>query len=131
MRREVDITIAEAGRDQGKVFHLTEMPALQAEKWAMRALFALAQSGVEVSPDLLSGGMASIAVLGVQALLNTKFSDAEPLLDEMLDCVQIKEAVATRKLFPGDVEEVRTYLTLRREVLKLHVGFSSAGAQSK
>ena len=131
MRKTLDITIDAEGRDKGKTFHLTEMPAWQAEKWATKALFLLARSGVDVPPDILSGGMQTIAVMGLQALLSVKFEDAEPLLDEMLACIQIQEQAIMRPLTKDDIEEIATYGTLRWEVLKLHVGFSSAGARSK
>jgi len=123
-RKTLDVTIDKEGRDKGKTFVLTEMPARAAEKWATKALFALARSGVELSPDLLKGGMNSIAILGLQGLLNIKFEDAEPLLDEMLTCIQIKEPNTVRSLTPDDIEEIQTLFTLRGEVLKLHVGFS-------
>ena len=41
-------TVQDEGRDNGKVFVLTEMPASRAESWAMRALLALMANGVEV-----------------------------------------------------------------------------------
>ena len=41
-------TVTDEGRDNGKVFVLTEMPASRAESWAMRALLALMAGGVEV-----------------------------------------------------------------------------------
>ena len=45
MARKVEyITIDQEGRDQGKTFKITEMPALKAEKWATRAFLALAAS---------------------------------------------------------------------------------------
>jgi hypothetical protein len=131
MRKEIDVTIADEGRDKGKVFHIIEMPALRAEKWATKALFALAQAGVDLPADLLTGGMSGIAILGIQALLNVKYQVAEPLIDEMMTCVQIKEAHITRPLTQDDIEETRTFFTLRGEVLKLHVGFSTAGGAPK
>lgn len=134
MRKEVDWT-ASHERDAGKVFHLTEMPAMQAEKWAMRALFAIARAGVEVG-DVVDGtaGMQGIALLGVQALLRMNFADAEPLLDEMLQCVTIKpdpnNRMIVRPLDAFDIEEVQTLLSLRNEVIRLHTGFSLADAGS-
>lgn len=136
MRKEIDVTITDGGsvevnRDFGKTFHLTEMPAMVAEKWATKALFALAQSGVDINPGLLNAGMNGLAVIGIQALLNVKFEAAEPLLDQMMACVKIKEPSITRALTPDDIEEVKTFFTLRGEVLKLHLGFFTAGDPSK
>ena len=47
-RTTANYTVTEEGRDQGKVFVRTEMPASRAESWAMRALLALMAGGVEV-----------------------------------------------------------------------------------
>lgn len=136
MRKEVDYIIAHEGRDKGKVFHLTEMPAMKAEKWAMRALFAVARSGVDIG-EALDGtsGMQGIALVGMQALFRMDFVDAEPLLDEMLQCVTVKpdpnNPMLVRALFETDIEEVSTLLSIRDEVLRLHTGFSLADAASK
>lgn len=132
MRKTADITISEAGsRDAGKTFRITEMPAARAEKWAMRALLALAKSGADLPIDAASGGMQAIAYFGLQALTSLSFADAEPLLDEMMGCVQIVEKAITRPLTDDDIEEVRTRMQLRKAILELHVGFSLADAQSK
>lgn len=135
MRKEIDVTITdgtpETNRDFGKTFHLTEMPAWQVEKWSTKILFHLAQSGVEVPPGFLSGGLAAITVLGIQVIRFVKYSDAEPLLDEMMSCIQIKEAAVTRKLTPSDIEEAWTFSKLRGEVLELHNGFFPEGSPSK
>ena len=40
-RKTKIVTIAAEGRDYGKSYLLTEMPALKAEKWATRAMMAL------------------------------------------------------------------------------------------
>lgn len=125
MRKELDITITEEGRDHGKVFHIREMPASQAEKWAMRALLAVAKSGVDMPDDLASGGMRGIALVGIQAVLRMNFEEAEPLLDEMMECVSMKPSLTVvRALIEDDIEEVATRIRLRQEVLQLHTGFS-------
>ena len=38
------------GRDSDRVYRITEMSALKAEKWALRALWGIAGAGVEI-PD--------------------------------------------------------------------------------
>lgn len=124
MRKTVDVAITEDGRDKGKVFLLTEMSAMKAEKWAARALLIAAQSGADIGN--VRAGMAGIAIMGISTVLGAKFADVEPLLDEMLTCVQIKEPVITRALTTDDIEEVATIVKLRAEVLTLHLGFSIA-----
>lgn len=123
------------GRDAGKFFLLTEMPAMATEKWAMRAFLALARSGVEVPDDIRSAGIAGMAAMGFQALNRLNYEDIEPLLDEMMQCVQIcrdpQHKDVGSALLPDDIEDVSTILTLRAEVFALHVGFSWADALSK
>lgn len=133
MRKTMDYTVSDAGRDQGKVFQIMEMPARQAEKWAMRALCLVGRAGIDL-PDVPAGGMEVLARLGIQALFKVDFDAAEPLLDEMMECVRIKPDARNpnliRPLIDDDIEEVATRLKLRMEVLNLHVGFSTGGIQS-
>lgn len=131
MRKEIDITISDEGRDLGKVFHIREMPASQAEKWAMRALMAVGKSGIDIGEGFAAGGMKNVAILGVYALVRMNFGDAEPLLDELMDCVSIKPSpTIARKLIEDDVEEVATRIKLKQAVLELHTGFSFGGSLS-
>lgn len=137
MRKEQVITIpAEGKRDAGKKFHLQEMPAMQAEAWATRALLALAASGVDLPENFMSMGLAGMAVVGVKALGGVEYERAKPLLDEMLACVSImpddRHPEVRRKLMEDDIEEVATLMLLRKEILNLHVDFfTDAGLLSK
>lgn len=134
MRKELDITITERGRDQGKTYHLKEMPASRAEKWAMRALMAVARSGIDLPDNFAEGGMQSVAILGIQAITRINFDDAEPLLDEMMECITFKpdpkNPAIVRPLIEDDIEEIRTRIKLREEIIKLHVDFLPAADQS-
>ena len=134
-RRKADVVIDDDNsRDNGKVFVLTEMPAARSEKWAMRALLALQRAGVEIPDDAVQNGMARIAGVGIDALGRLSFHEVEYLLDEMFECIQIKpdpKLSAVRDLIEDDIEEVKTRILLRKEVLELHLGFSLAGNRSK
>lgn len=134
-RKVATIVIDSEGRDCGKVFQLREMPAMQAERWAMRALLALAKSGVEIPENIANAGLAGVAALGLKAFGGLDFADAEPLLIEMMSCVQIipdpAKPQVVRFLVDDDIEEVATLLKLRAEVFSLHTGFSIPGAPSK
>lgn len=132
-RRTATVTVAAPGRDQGKVFELTEMSAAQAEDWALRAFLALARSGVEIPEDVEASGFAGIASLGLRAFGGMTHADAKPLMDEMFSsCVQHvpnpQQPLVRRGLVDDDTEEVGTRLWLRGEVLKLHVDFSVVAA---
>ena len=133
MRRTKTVTITAQNRDHGKNFLLTEMPAARAEKWAARAFLALAKSGVELPDSTTTNGMAGFATVGFEAIGKLDWADAEPLLDEMMTCVQIVPSPnIVRALVPGadDIEEVSTLFTLRKELLELHLGFSLAASPS-
>lgn len=124
-----------------KVFELREMPADQAERWATRAILALAAAGSRMPEGFLeAGGMAglelslkNLVLTGVQAVQGLRYADIEPLLDEMKPCISFVPPphgqVPAQPIFPGEdsqIEEVSTWYTLRYELLQLHLGFSLA-----
>lgn len=126
MKKIARVTITAKGRDEGKTFLLTEMPAMQAEQWALRLLLALAKAGVEV-PE--GEGMAALAQTNFSPLIFGKidFKEAQVLLAEMMECVEIipdPKANLARKLYPEEIDEVATLFKLRMEVIALHTGFS-------
>lgn len=129
MRKTLTVRIdADGKRDAGKAFLLTEMPAMQVERWAIRALLALSKSEVSIPPDIARSGLAGIASLGLRAISRIPFHEAEPLLAEMMGCVQIipdpSRTHVVRPLIDDDIEELATMGRLRMEVFTLHTGFS-------
>lgn len=131
MRRDVTITIGAEGRDKGKVFLIRELPAMQAEQWAIRLMLALTKSGLDIPPDALNAGMAAVAAFGLRALGSMDWETIRPLLEEMLSCVKIipdpaRPAFVRDLVGQDDIEEVSTILYLRDQVLKLHTNFSIA-----
>lgn len=125
------------GRDQGKAFLLTEMPAAEAEKWAIRAFLVFKGSGAEIPAEVRGLGMVGVAIIGLNVLLkaDVKYEDLTVLLDEMLTCVQVipdqSNVDTARKPLPGEIEEVATLGWLRSQILELHTGFSVADSLSK
>ena len=134
MRKDKLVRIDAAGRDQGKTFLVVEMPPRKAEKWAARALLALGRA--DLPDEWKEAGMAGLAMVGIRAFLSMPFDLAEPLLDEMLECVyavpdaskidQFTKKPIVRALIEDDIDEVATLLALRSEVFELHTGFSTA-----
>ncbi len=130
-RKQITLTIGAEGRDKGKVFILTELSAYDAEEWAGRALFSLMNAGVEIPDNIAEAGLAGVAAMGMKAIANLPFDSAKPLLDKMMDCVQIQPSPnVTRELMSGDIEEVATLFTLRKKILGLHLDFFTAAAPS-
>lgn len=142
MRKSEIVTVPSwaGSRDAGKNFRITEMPAAQAEKWAMRALLALNQSKASIPMEMRGIGMEGLFLLGINVFLqgDIKPEVLEPLMDEMFGCVKmVRDMRSTDKLTgepvatevgADDIEEVRTRLWLRSEVLRVHVNFSPADA---
>ncbi|WP_281083904.1 hypothetical protein [Klebsiella quasivariicola] len=128
MARKIEnITITAEGRDKGKVFVVTEMPASRAEKWAMRALLALGKTGIDLPPGIETMGFAGVVSVGVNLIAKLPFDDANLLMDEMMSCVQImpdpSRPQIIRALTEDDIEEIGTRITLRKSVFGLHADF--------
>ena len=134
-RREITLTIDAEGRDKAKVFLLRELPATAAEWWATRAFMALAKSGVDIPENVSQAGLAGIASIGFRALGGADPFLVKPLMDEMMECVEIVpdpgRPAVKRRLFDGDIEEIATIIKLRTEVFKLHTDFFQSAAPSK
>lgn len=130
-RKQITLTIGAEGRDKGKVFILTELSAYDAEEWAGRALFSLMNAGVEIPDNIAEAGLAGVAAMGMKAIAKLPFESAKPLLEKMMDCVQIQPSPnVTRELMSGDVEEVAALFALRKKVLGLHLDFFTAAVPS-
>jgi hypothetical protein len=134
MLKTKSLTIDATGRDHGKVFLITEMPAMRVEGWAQRLLKGLGRAGVEIDDESMGSGVMALVAIGAKALTQLDWSDAEPLLAEMLSCAQIVPDPArpqvARPIIESDIEEVATLLKLRSEIVEVHVGFSIAAALS-
>lgn len=124
---------ARNSRDIGKTYLIQEWVAEKAEWWALRLILALGRAGVEV--DDTQPGMAGVAGLDFKSIMRIDPLDAKPLLDEMMECVFIlpdpKAATRRPATAPGDIEEVFTRLFLRKEIFRLHTGFSTPDADSQ
>lgn len=115
-------------RDNGKSFVLTEMDAESAEWWAFQVLQCLLGSDAEID---FNAPLAQLAAQGLAAMGRIPPEKAKPLLEQMMGCVRIKlpSGSESRDLLPGDIEEVKTRVILRKEVLALHVDFSDIGGE--
>ena len=134
MRRTKLVTITSEGRDKDKTFLITEMSSYTGEKWAYRTLLALSRGGFELPDGIFDAGMSGLApmvpyllVIGFRSLHAARWEELETLLDEMMSCVQYKPpqidlvAQDLRNDANSQVEEIRTRVELRKEVLMLHV----------
>lgn len=133
------VTITAEGRDKGKKFMLHEMPADQGERWANRAILAIANAGGKLPEGVLESGMAGFEltwrnalVVGLLAFKGLSYREIEPLLDEMKPLIAYippQPGAPEQPIFPGEpsqIEEVATWYTLRYALLELHLNFSLA-----
>lgn len=134
MRKTKIVTIGEdGGRDAGKTFMLREMSSDKAERWACRALMALLGNGADIPPEAVAAGMEGVFHIGILNVFGgLRWEQVEPLLAEMMECVQVipnpANPLVVRPLNESadDIEEVSTRILLRGELFELHLGFSLA-----
>ena len=121
--------VIKTGRDADKRFLVTEMPLLKADKWAQRALFALASGGVDAGTLDLSGGMLEMAKFAFAAIGNIDPQVGGDLLDELLECVQIIPSGGNPRDFDveTEIQDLKTLYLLRKEALFLHIDFLTQG----
>jgi len=135
-RRTAVVVIERDGRDKGGTFVLTEMAAIPATEWFIRAMQLLVRSGADVPPDIMSLGVAGFVTIGIGTVLTglgkAPFHEVKTLLDELLTCVtSYQPATAAFPITRWDaiksqIEEPSTILQLHQEVVSLHLGFSLA-----
>lgn len=126
MRKEIEVKIEE-GRDAGKTFKITEMPAFQMDRWATRALIALGKSQ--------KGGIAALGSMSIQEVLSAfaelDYENTEPLLQELLECCAFMKdgtSIPLKKdMVDSIVEDWTTLFKLRMDSLKLNIGFLEQG----
>lgn len=129
-RKTLTVQIDAEGRDLGKMFLITEMPAAKVEKWAIRALLAIGRNGVSLPEGIEKMGFSALVSYGLNLITQLPFEEAEYLLDEMFTCVQIvpdpTKPQIVRGLTGDDIEEVSTRVTLRKATFGLHSDFLKA-----
>lgn len=131
-RKTANYTVTDEGRDKGKLFLISEMPASQGEQWAIKAILGLMAGNVDVPENALDLGMSGLAELGLKKLAQLPPHVLMPLMEELMACIQIipdpRKTHVVRALIESDIEEIATRVKLKWEVLKLHVDFSQAAA---
>ena len=120
--------VIEKDRDSGKEFLITEMSAAKIDNWAMRVLLALAGSNIDVGAA--SDGILGMAKVALSALGKIPPETAIPLLDELLECVQIVPKGGSPRelnLDLNDIEDFTNLFFLRKEVFQMHTDFLQQG----
>ncbi|MEY0321466.1 hypothetical protein, partial [Providencia stuartii] len=99
---------------------------------AMRAIFALANAGIDIGDVKPEMGMMGFGQVALKALSSIKAEVGIPLLNELLDCVQIVPTGgnARNMEIDSDIFDVMTLFVLRKEALAIHIDFLAQGGLS-
>ena len=133
----------DSGEDKGKTFLLTEMPLLEADRWAWSLGHGMLKGGIDASGidinamDLkTTGGILEFAKVGIAALGNIERDTLFELLDEITrKCIRIvpDSGIARNLVFgdgeftQSDIASAKTLNYLRMEAVKLHIDFLTDG----
>ncbi|MEQ5327050.1 hypothetical protein, partial [Proteus sp. fly-1008] len=104
----------------------------KADNWAMRALFAIANGGIDIEGINPNMGMLGMAQVAIKALSGIKPDVGIPLLDELLECVQVLPSSGNARalIIDSDIKDLSTMFKLRKEVLAIHIDFLTQGGGS-
>lgn len=126
-----------SGRDKGKNFLITEMPAIQADEWAHRLIEQAANSGVNLkNVDVLNldtksmSGMIEIGAAIFSILGRIPYETSRDMKFELLNrCVQIVPTGGQPRqcLWEQEIEDFQNFTLLAAEALKVHIGFLAQG----
>ena len=136
MARNTAPFTATYGRDKGKKFIIKEMSAFGLEEWSLRALLAIMRNNPGMPDGFEAMGAAGMVQVGLRALQQLQWVEAQPLLAQMMDCVSVVPDSGrpnfTRPLNTeeDDIEELKTIEDLRAEWWTLHMGFFMAALPS-
>lgn len=130
------VTIEFEGKDKGKSFLITEMPLIQADRWAWGLGHGMLQGGLkgaDIDVNKLdfktNGGILEFAKLGVSALGGIDEDKLFRLLDELTEnCIQIipSNGIA-RSIVDGDIASIKTLNYLRIQAIDVHIDFLKEG----
>jgi hypothetical protein len=128
-KTKIVVMPSNAARDAGKRYVLVEESAEKAEEWAWRAYLSMSRGNLTPPPEIIRMGLAGLPLILGGGLAYASWSDVQPLLKEMMGCVNIEVAaggLVRRADLSGDIDEVDTRLMLRKEIVELHLGFTIA-----
>ena len=125
-RKEIEVKIEE-GKDAGKVFKITELPAPQAYKWLLKAFGILGKDGVDFNYIRQKKVVDLLAEFA-------QHEESEPLMDDLLACASfLKDGVSVQMkgtMIESVIEDWATIFRLQMEALVLMIGFLEQGGES-
>ena len=129
MLRDIEFTM-DAGRDAGKTFKITELPAVQMDKWLTRMLGCFAKQDITIF-DLQE---MTFAELANNLYKIDSDEEKDKLFNELLASCSLKkdgiEIPMKDERINIYIEDWRTLFRLKEEALKLNLGFFESGEES-
>ncbi|MCX7132269.1 hypothetical protein [Aeromonas sp.] len=134
-RKQITHIVEAEGRDQGKEFIITEMPAWDADTLAQDIWRAMGNSKfTNIPQDVIAMGSAGLATLGLSVLSASTPEVASTMRDKLLDTVDVvitsDAGQQVRKVKSIDFEEVQTIRQLMDKVFEVNFGFLVIAAES-
>jgi len=116
-------------------FRITQMPASRLEDWLYRAVLCLGPALELPEGTGIEGIGSALAKDGFAKIANVKYSEAKPLLDEMLSCAERdlgngQFMPVTLATIDGYIETVQALFQLRIACLKCNLSFFAQGVPS-
>ncbi|QCE34684.1 hypothetical protein FAI40_04585 [Acetobacteraceae bacterium] len=120
------------GKDKGKLFVISRLPLLKADKLAVRVLQDLAKAQSfrwESNPEINIANLKATAIERLLPFINANISEQTSL--NLLDCCKIKRdpenpLAKPSKILEGDLEDPITFMELQNVALNLHIDFIKA-----
>ena len=125
--RQVNVTVPMEGADQGKVFVITRMSAMEADQWGRHCLQAAIASGADIPGLDEDAGLAGLAAVGLGIFGAMDPQRMDGLIERLMRCVSVqpdpRNTAVRRPLDESDLEEIPTVGWLQKEAFALHVDF--------
>jgi hypothetical protein len=133
-RKQITHIVETEGRDHGKEFIITEMPAWDADTLAQDIWRAMGDAKfTNIPQDVIAMGSAGLATLGLSVLSASAPEVAAAMRDKLLATVDVvithDGQQQVRKVKPIDFEEVPTIRQLMDKVFEVNFGFLKIEAE--
>lgn len=135
MAKEVISWTGATGRDEGKIYVISETDPFYSFQWGLKAAKALAGLLPDHYPRSIDGVAMWAAESGIDKVLEANPNELLPLLDELfLKCVKFQSPANEKVLLDitpdynaGRIQERATIAQLYLEIFRVHTNFYAAG----
>lgn len=127
------IVTIEKGRDAGKTFEITEMPAIQADDWAHDLLYNASMSGMDLkNVDVLNlntnsmAGMIEVGAMVASIIGRIPKDDSKRMKFDLLDrCVKIVPTGGNPRAcqWDSEIKDFQNFTILFGHAVGIHINF--------